>query len=205
MWTLSGDSEVVVGVYMAEKCDKVHHVNINASNAYLYQELINAVKNLVNRENLDAQLDKLTTLMGNKIGDITIVALKESHHIATSHGMIDGLVLSSNRKLSAFKNPNHEEVPLTLDDNPSIREGLIDEGLREIKLLNRESKAHSERLQMLTKELSLILGGQDELNKRMSKFEFQQKRIQEEQKRQLIPVHDNTKRRSKTSNPTSTP
>lgn len=201
MWTLSGDSEMAVGVYMAEKCDKVHHVNINTSNAYLHQELINAVKNLVNRDNLDAQLDKLTTLMGNKIGDTTIVALMESHQIATSHGMIDGLVLSSNRKLSAFKNPNHEEVPLTLDDYPSIREGLIEEGLRESKLLIRESKAHSERLQMLTKELSLILGGQDELNKRMSKFEFQQKRIQEEQKRQLIPVHDNTKEEIKDIKP----
>lgn len=193
MWTLSGDSEMAVGVYMAEKCDKVHHVNINASNAYLHQELINAVKNLVNRENLDAQLDKLTTLMGNKIGDTTIVALKESHQIATSHGMIDGLVLSSNRKLSAFKNPNHEEVPLTVEDNLSIREGLIEEGLREIKLLNSENKTHSERLQMLTKELTLILGGQDELDKRLSKFEFQQKRIQEEQKQQFIPVHDNAK------------
>lgn len=54
---------------------------------------------------------------------------------------------------------------------------------------------------MLTKELSLILGGQDELNKRMSKFEFQQKRIQEEQKRQLIPVHDNTKEEIKDIKP----
>lgn len=201
MWTLSGDSEMVVGVYMADKCDKVHHINVNTSNAYLHQELIGAVKSLVKRENMDAQLDKLTTLMGNKIGDTTIVALKENHQIATSNGMVDGLVLSSNGKLSAFKNPNHEEVQLILEDKPSIREGLIEGGLREIKLLSRDTHAQPERLHMLTKELSMILGGQEELDKRMGKFEIQQRRLQEEQKQQLIPVHPNTKEEIKAIRP----
>ena len=192
MWTLSGDSEMVVGVYMADKCDKVHHVNINTGNAYLHQELIGAVKSLVTRENLDAQLDKLTALMGNKIGETTIVTLKESYQIATAHGMIDGLVLSSNGKLSAYKNPNHEEVQLTFADKPSIRDGLIEGGLREIKHLGEDSHVRPERLHMLTHELSMILGGQEELDKRMSKFEIQQRRFLEEQKQQLIPVHANT-------------
>ena len=192
MWTLSGDSEMVVGVYMADKCDKVHHVNINTGNAYLHQELIGAVKGLVKRENLDAQLDKLAALMGNKIGDTTIVTLKESHQIATTYGMIDGLVLSANGKLSAFKNPNHEEVNLTLEDKPSIREGLIEGGLREIKHLGIDTHAHPERLHMLTKELSLILGGQEELDKRMNKLEIQPRRLQDEQKQQLFPANANT-------------
>lgn len=201
MWTLSGDSNLYVGVYLADKCDKVHHLNINSSNAYLHQELINAVKSVVKRENLNAQLDKLTTLMGNKIGDTTIVTLKESHQIATTHGMIEGLVLSSNGKLSAFKNPNHEEVQLTLEDKPVIREGLIEGGLREIKLLNRGTNAHSERLQTLTKELSLILGGQEKLDERMRKFEFQQEKIREKQKQQLLPVHANTQEEIKDIKP----
>lgn len=168
-------------------------MNINIGNAYFNQELIGAVKSLVKRENLDAQLDKLTTLMGNKIGDTTIVTLKEGHQIATTHGMIDGLVLSSNGKLSAFKNPNHEEVHLTLGDKPSIREGLIEGGLREINRLGIDTYVQPERLHMLTKELSLILGGQEELDKRMSTFEIQQSKLQKEQKQQLIPVHANTK------------
>ena len=193
MWTLSGDSEMFVGVYMADKCDKVHHVNINASNAYLHQELVNAVKSLVKRDNLDAQLDKLTTLMGDKIGDTTIVTLKENHQIDSTHGMIDGLVLSANGKLSAFKKPNHEEVLLTVEDKPSIREGLIEEGLQEIKILSSGTNAHSERLNTLTKELSLILGGQEQLDKCMSKFETHLKMVKEEQKHQLIQVHANTK------------
>ena len=158
-WSLASDKEIWVNAYAADSHEK-KQLKISAATAHEHLPLIEAVKNLVEKDNLDAHLERLTTILGSKIGDSILLVPKNPSGIQITHDQVHGIIISSRGNLSAYKNPGHEEVEITLDDKKLIKEGLIDECLHHIK---DEGVLSSSKVNELTKQLSLILGGEEVL------------------------------------------
>lgn len=164
-WSLASDKEIWVNAYAADSHEK-KQLKITVANAHEHLPLIEAVKNLVEKDNLDAHLERLTTSMGSKIGDSILLVPKNPSGIQITHDSVHGILVSSRGKLSAFKNPGHEEVKITLEDKKLIKEGLITEGIDLIQSLNNDKS--SNKVKELSKQLSLILGSEEELKQRMN-------------------------------------
>lgn len=166
-WSLANDKEIWVNAYAADSHEK-KQLRISASTAHEHLPLIEAVKNLVEKDNLDAHLERLTTILGSKIGDSILLTPKNPSGIQITHDQVHGIIISSRGNLSAYKNPGHEEVEITLEDKKLIKEGLIDECILHIQSLNNEGEATSSKAMELAKQLSLILGGEEILAQRLS-------------------------------------
>ena len=167
-WSLANDKEIWVNAYAADTHEK-KQLKISAATAHEHLPLIEAVKNLVEKDNLDAHLERLTTILGSKIGDSILLVPKNPSGIQITHDQVHGIIISSSGNLSAYKNPGHEEVEITLEDKKLIKEGLLDECLQYIQSLKEESPASS-KAKELTKQLSLILGGKEMVSQRLSNF-----------------------------------
>lgn len=165
-WSLASDKEIWVNAYAADSHEK-NQLKISAATAHEHLPLIEAVKNLVEKDNLDAHLERLTTILGSKIGDSILLVPKNPSGIQITHDQVHGIIISSRGNLSAYKNPGHEEVEITLEDKKLIKEGLIDECLHHIQTMIDEGASASSKVKELTKQLSLILGGEEVLTQRL--------------------------------------
>lgn len=166
-WSLANDKEIWVNAYAADSHEK-KLLRISASTAHEHLPLIEAVKNLVEKDNLDAHLERLTTILGSKIGDSILLTPKNPSGIQITHDQVHGIIISSRGNLSVYKKPGHEEVEITLEDKKLIKEALLDECLLHIQYLNNEGESASSKVKELTKQLSLILGGEEILSQRLS-------------------------------------
>ena len=191
-WSMSSSDSLIVSGYVDDRRDNLQNICITQQNAHEYVTLIRLVEQQVEKDCLNAHLEKLMNTMGNRIGDSILYIPATSDGIPTTKGHVDGILLSNTGKLSAFRNPGHKEVSLSEDDLQFIKKGLIEEGVNQIVGVKRNQMTVTRQVNQLTKELPLILGGMELFNQHLDKAQEVQVSPQKEAEVKAIKVHSNS-------------
>ena len=191
-WSMSSSDSLIVSGYVDDRRDNLQNICITQQNAHEYVTLIRLVEQQVEKDCLNAHLEKLMNTMGNRIGDSILYIPATSDGIPTTKGHVDGILLSNTGKLSAFRNPGHKEVSLSEDDLQLIKKGLIEEGVNQIVGVKRKQMPVTRQVNQLTKELPLILGGMELFNQHLDKAQEVQVSPQKKAEVKTIKVHSNS-------------